>query len=62
MVIPVADAAVVAEALDTVVDDERTDLVEESTLDGREMAEVLLLETETTVNALVAALVVLEEV
>jgi hypothetical protein len=62
MVIPVVDAAVVAEALDTVVEDERTDLVEETELDARDMAEVLLLRTETLVNALVAALVVLGEV
>lgn len=59
MVMPVA---VAAGALDTVVDDERTDLVEESKLDAGDVAEVLLLRTETLVNALVAAFVVLEEV
>lgn len=59
---PVALAAAVAalDALETVVDDERTDLVEEGELDGDDVAEVLLL--TTLVNALVGALVVLEEV
>jgi hypothetical protein len=56
----VAEAVVVA-ALDTVVD-ERTDLVEEEELDGEDMTEVLLLITETVVNALVGALVILEDV
>jgi hypothetical protein len=62
IVIPdaVAEAVVVA-ALDTVVD-ERTDLVEEEELDGEDMTEVLLLITETVVNALVGALVILEDV
>jgi hypothetical protein len=62
IVIPdaVAEAVVVA-ALDTVVD-ERTDLVEEEELDGEDTTEVLLLITETVVNALVGALVILEDV
>jgi len=58
---PVALAAVVEAALDTVVvDDKRADLVEEGELDAEGMAEVLLL--TMLVNALVGALVVLEEV
>jgi hypothetical protein len=60
IVIPVADAVVEA-VLDTVVD-ERTDLVEEEELGGEGVAEVLLLIIETFVNALVGALVVLEDV
>ena len=48
------------DALETVVV-ERTDSVEEEELDAAGMAEVLLLVT-TLVNALVGALVVLEEV
>lgn len=60
IVIPVADA-VVGAALDTVVD-ERTDLVEEEELGGEDVAEGLLLIIETFVNALVGALVVLEDV
>jgi len=62
IVIPgVAADAVVVAALDTVIDDdvERTDLVEEEELAGEEMAEVSPLITETFVNALVGALVVL---
>lgn len=59
---PVALVAVVAalDALETAVDDERTDFVEEEELNVEGTAEILLL--TTLVNALVGALVVLEEV
>jgi hypothetical protein len=62
IVIPGAVAETVAVAALDTVDNERTDLVEEEGLGGDDMAEVLLLIIETFVNALVGALVVLEEV
>jgi hypothetical protein len=61
VILGAATGAAVVAALDT-VDDEGTDLVEEEELDGEDMAEVLLLITETFVNALVGALVILEDV